>query len=319
MAAKKKTQKTSSKKKKPHKAPPLPQEEKVQSQEENQPASESLAPTDASDTVVQSPQAISQNPLSDPANPAPPQAQTPVNTSASDSSESPVEPSQQAEATPNTAAPPPQIISTTGQVLPASGTPSQPVPDGSSLPSTTSPAPEQVGQVSPSSFQLDEPGEGNKKNIFFMILLILVVAGLIGIGFVYRKPIMDTISGGLVSPTPTPAPVSQKEEEPTKTPEPKLDTHAIKVLNGSGKAGEASKIKETLAQKGFNIESIGNTDTSDYEETVIQAKSTVSREFLDALKKVLSASYVLDPVDSLSETEEVDVVVIIGSKAVESE
>lgn len=216
---------------------------------------------------------------------------------------------------------PAQIISTNGQVLPASESMQapqvqQPAITPIQAPPTDSSAVASQLPPAPSSFQLDDSdGGGNKKNIFLMILLILIIAALIGIGFVYRQPIMSAVSGKLNSaptPTSTAAP-SQQSATPTPTPKTvKLDIHPIEVLNGSGTAGEASKVKEILVGKGFKVDSVGNADSSDHTNTVIQAKSSVSRDFLDSLKKTLSESYTLDPVDTLSETKDVDIIVVIG-------
>lgn len=315
MPAKKKRTSTKKPTKKVHKLKePVEEKETPQEGEETPPI-----PENTGDTVASPPQANSES-QSDPAvppQPAPPAApilesgeipQVITPPAATDGTTVPVDAGAQTPA--------PQVISTSGQVLPASGAPStqpsgeiqpQQAPSVSATPNqTTVPA-------QPSTFQLDDAESGNKKNIILMILLILIIAALIGIGFVYRNAIIGVFSSKQATPTPTPAPASKEVPSPTKaTGEVKLDAYSITVLNGSGTAGEASKVKDLLTEKGFKVETIGNADTSDYEETVIQAKNSIERDFLDSLKKALSETYTLDPVDSLSETNEADIVVTIG-------
>lgn len=309
MPAKKKRTTVKKPTKKFHK-PKEPKEEKGGSQEETTPAE-----PQTTDTVIASPQANTdtqpdstspQQPLSP--NPPDQSAPTPQVT---------VTPPETAGAIPQPASQPqtstPQIISTTGQVLPASGVPAQPAGEFPPQVPPVAAIPEAPGTNQPSAFQLDDTDTGNKKNIILMILLILGIAALIGIGFVYRSAIMGLFAGKTVSPTPTPAPVA-REVTPTKPAETaaKLDAYNITVLNGSGRAGEASKVKDLLAEKGYKVGTAGNAETSDFEGTVIKAKSSVERKFLDSLKKLLSETYELDPVDSLSETEDVDIVITIG-------
>ncbi|HZJ18584.1 MAG TPA: LytR C-terminal domain-containing protein [Patescibacteria group bacterium] len=92
--------------------------------------------------------------------------------------------------------------------------------------------------------------------------------------------------------------------------------YKIEVLNGSGISGEASKVKGLLEEERFTVSSIGNADGLNYQQTVIQAKKTVPKEFLDKLKGFLDKLYVLDDTKELPDTEKFDFVVTIGSKKV---
>ena len=114
------------------------------------------------------------------------------------------------------------------------------------------------------------------------------------------------------SPTPT---------EPTPTPSPeqtKPSSYSIKVLNGSGISGEAAKVKALLEKESYTVSSVGNADSSTVSETIIQAKNSISKNWLDAIKKVLSQTYtVSSDVQALSEDETVDVIITAGSKKAE--
>lgn len=110
----------------------------------------------------------------------------------------------------------------------------------------------------------------------------------------------------------------QKASAPTRAPTPteeasaNLSAYSISILNGSGRAGEASTLQKSLDGKGFNVEKIGNAETPVL-KTVISAKKAVSAAFIDKLKKELSATYTLDDVQVLANSSDVDVVIVIGS------
>lgn len=72
-----------------------------------------------------------------------------------------------------------------------------------------------------------------------------------------------------------------------------------------------------LEEEKFTVSSIGNGDRLDYQKTIIQAKKTVPKEFLDKLKDFLDKSYVLDNIKELDESEKFDIIVIIGIEKVE--
>jgi hypothetical protein len=134
-------------------------------------------------------------------------------------------------------------------------------------------------------------------------------------------------------PTDTPTPEAKKEEEPintptpepTSTPKPKptsdpvdkatgLDRSelSIEAQNGSGIEGAAGEASDTLKAFGYDVVSIGNADNFDYENIVIQVKSTKS-EFLSLLKKDLGTSYTIGTTSAdLSTSSSADALVIIG-------
>lgn len=103
---------------------------------------------------------------------------------------------------------------------------------------------------------------------------------------------------------------------PTNTPTPTeedidLSEYSIKVLNGSERNGEASKLKSVLEDEGYSVSSIGNADKT-YSKTTIQVKDSVSKAWVEKLKKTLSKSYILADISTLKD-EDTDVVINIGS------
>lgn len=115
----------------------------------------------------------------------------------------------------------------------------------------------------------------------------------------------------------TPSPVAQQTQEsslqPTPVQEINLKDYKIKILNGSGIAGEAAKLKDLLGQEGFTVESTGNADNSDYNKTIIEAGKDVPTDAVNKLKDFLQKSYSVSNVQELTDTTEASIRIIIGS------
>lgn len=152
--------------------------------------------------------------------------------------------------------------------------------------------------------------ESPKKNYMWPILLIFIIVMLLLVGvFLYKSGgtnIKDKVNVATLSPTPAPSP------EPTKAVD--LTKYEIKIQNGGGVSGEASRQKTSLESEGFVVSSIGNADNSDYTDTIIKAKAEVEKGFLDKLKSVLENTFTLGQVEVLSEDSSDPVVVIVGTK-----
>ncbi len=180
---------------------------------------------------------------------------------------------------------------------------------------------EVIPEEQPSPFgafaKMPEKPESKKGNVWFFVTVMLITFALglmVMAGIYYFTSNKQTVSISIPSiskPTPTAIPTSL----PTATPKPlDLSAFSIKVLNGSGVTGEASKVKTNLTTAGFTVSTTGNADNSDYTKTVIQAKKSVNETFIQALITDLKKSYVIDSnIQVLSATDKADVVVIIGS------
>lgn len=164
-----------------------------------------------------------------------------------------------------------------------------------------------------------ENGEGSNSNIpwkkiFLFSAFALLFLGIIAISsyLAYQRGIevgkqitqKDLKSQIAANPMPTNTPTPTEEDI-------NLSEYSIKVLNGSDRNGEASKLKSVLEDKGYSISSIGNADKT-YSKTIIQAKDSVSKAWVDKLKKTLDKLYILADISTL-EDEDIDVVINIGS------
>jgi hypothetical protein len=157
----------------------------------------------------------------------------------------------------------------------------------------------------------DEPRRSFKWPLIYFILFL---AGMVT-GFVVFDQLSSREGGNPISmnrPTPTPT------AEPTTIPTPEapdFSEYTIMLENGSGTAGVAADLQETLEAADFTVSEIGNADNSNYEETVIQVKNGTNTTFLKALRTELEKTYtVAKDTEDLPESEEFDAVVIIGSE-----
>lgn len=149
--------------------------------------------------------------------------------------------------------------------------------------------------------------------IFIAFLLGLSLgAGIIGGIFYYKVRVENMLPKE--SPTPeamsTPTP---QQETATPTPVSKEDKESLKiqVLNGSGIAGEASKVEGSLNDAGFTTITTGNAKSYDYTDTELSVKSSVSNELKSEIKDALSG-YTLKDSDELPDSSTYDVVITVG-------
>ena len=141
--------------------------------------------------------------------------------------------------------------------------------------------------------------------IFLLLLSLSIFSGL----FIYqagnRKNITSILknetneaTGPQIAPAPSPTPVD-------------LANYTVEVLNGSGKIGEAAKVKKLLEGENFVVSSIGNA-TSSSERTIFSKKPDTPQSFVDSLVSILEKDYLLAPEVETSDTQSFDMIIIIG-------
>lgn len=170
-------------------------------------------------------------------------------------------------------------------------------PDQQPTPSQTPPPSSTPGI---SQYHFDPVGIEEKKKSHWLLYLIGVLIIIGALGYMIYD-FMNLGHSSLFSKvTPTPTPSMAPTVAPTATPPPanldksKLD---IKVLNGSGTAGAASKMKDTLEKLGYTVTSTGNADNYNYAQTEIHVSSD-QKQYLDTLKKDLSSDYTISTADT---------------------
>lgn len=142
------------------------------------------------------------------------------------------------------------------------------------------------------------------KILFFISLLTLVSV------FIY---IFSHQQSNISSPKPSESTISTTPTlAPTPTSKPASD-FKIKVLNGTGTAGEASKISDLLSKNNFKVESAGNAANYDFTQTQLEVKSSVGETVINLIKESLGKTYspkILD--NKLSESSEYDIIITTG-------
>lgn len=175
-------------------------------------------------------------------------------------------------------------------------------------------APEAIAEAPPDTnpeVKTEIPEEPvTKFNILWILVPGILVLGLLMGGiFAYLRG-LNRLNNPTPTPTATPASAST-----TPTPTAKqidLTKYSITVLNGSGIAGEAAKVKDILEKAGFKVASTANAKTYDYTKTEISTKSNVEEDFVKALVAALNKTYQLaDPATSSAQT--VSAIVTVGS------
>lgn len=161
----------------------------------------------------------------------------------------------------------------------------------------------------------------NVLGYFILIAIISFAVGLIsmaGANYFLKDTNMHVgipfLSGNITS-TPTVVP----SIEPTATPEVvNLAEYKIKILNGSGITGIATKLKTSLINAGFDVAAIGNADNNNYTDTIISAGKDIKSSYLAKLKDELGKSFVISTETSSSSAagSDADLVVTLGTKTV---
>lgn len=149
-----------------------------------------------------------------------------------------------------------------------------------------------------------------KEAILFLVIFVVTFALFyfiaasrsqegVGLSFLTKPTETPTPSPSPVPPTPTPTVIVKREEV------------NVKVLNGTGVAGQAGGLKAALLKAGYVGVVTDNADKYDYTQSIIQIKS--GKEYLQTTILGDIKDFITDPkVETLSGTETADVVIIIG-------
>lgn len=123
----------------------------------------------------------------------------------------------------------------------------------------------------------------------------------------------------LLSKLPLPAtPTPTQPPKPTSlpvSPTPSVDKTKlkIKVLNGSGVAGQATKVKDLLKEKGYEDILTGNADNFDFKQSEVQVKKG-EESIANLLKNDIKASTTTVKITtSLAKDDAADAILIFGA------
>lgn len=157
---------------------------------------------------------------------------------------------------------------------------------------------------------LDKNSSGPKP-LLILIPGVLLLGALLG-GIVFYRSSVNTQKSAEETPVPT---ETTDVTTPTSSPSATLDLskYTVDILNGSGIAGEAGKVKTILTDAEFKVGTAGNAATYDYTKTVVKAKSTVDAAFVTKLIETLGKTYIVDKAQTLSTSSSNDVQVVVGT------
>ena len=173
------------------------------------------------------------------------------------------------------------------------------------------PAPTVVpNPVEPPKYQ---PSSGPSPMAIILPGILLLGALLGGILFYQKNISTDSVNNVETKSTESMGAVETPTASATPTAVLDLTKFKISVLNGGGVPGEAGKAKTLLETAGFTVASTANAKDYSFTKTIIGAKSTVDKAFLEALSAALSKTYVVGTLEELPASSTDSVVVTIGS------
>jgi len=151
------------------------------------------------------------------------------------------------------------------------------------------------------------------KTFLLVFFLGLLLGGVLtgGIGFYYytfyymKGKVVQDIA---VTPTPTEilSPIPEKTIQ-----EIDYSKYTVQILNGSGVAGVAGKVKELIVPLGFENIETGNAEKLGFTQTEIQLKEGVPDEVYEKVVEKLT-DYEVTKSGVLDETEEYDLIITVG-------
>jgi hypothetical protein len=150
-----------------------------------------------------------------------------------------------------------------------------------------------VGFPSPQNHPEEQSKGGIMKWIIALIVIVIIIAGGI---FAIRNfsggestddasPTPNTLSS-FATPTSTPTPTAAA----TPTPKPKSEVK-VQILNGTGKAGEASFLKDEMEKLGYSDIEAANADSQDETVTTFSFDKDLSDDYVTEITKKLEEIY----------------------------
>ncbi len=173
-----------------------------------------------------------------------------------------------------------------------------------------------------------KPPKRGRFNPLYLILPLITSVILLGILLWpnFKEAFLSPSKDGEVPISKETTASSQKQKEATdearkkaivpsleSRKEPNRRDFSIRILNGSGIAGAAGKMRDFLSAKGYPIESVGNAENFSYQTITVQIK-TSKKGISGLLTKDLEERYSINIGSSISEDEKFDILLIVGGE-----
>lgn len=161
--------------------------------------------------------------------------------------------------------------------------------------------------------------ESQQKNAKWLwLLIVLIIIGALAFAYFRRIGPFANFRIGSQSEDiiESPSPQVFSTPSPESSPTANLDRSEleIRILNGSGKAGAASTVKDFLEGKGYKVGKVGNAENYDFTQTVLRFKQSL-KAFQELMVSDMSDDYSVSvSTDDLDATDSADVEVIVGTK-----
>lgn len=150
------------------------------------------------------------------------------------------------------------------------------------------------------------------KSLAIWVGAMIGIAVAVGLGLIFIVRGSSSLPSFGAKPTPTLA--------PTVIPTPTVDASisrkdiSVRVLNGGGVAGAASLMKAFLEEKGYIVDSTGNTKEYTYTSTVVQVKAGKEAQKI-MLTDDLKVDYTLEAsTEAVASDAAYDAIVIVGKE-----
>jgi len=148
-------------------------------------------------------------------------------------------------------------------------------------------------------------------NIAIIVTGCFTILGIFAGLLIYNNNM--SLKNNKLSPTPESLPTLSKTPLVTPTAKIDLSKNTITILNGTGRAKEATRAESLLKDNGFNVIKTGNADNFNYEKTEVHFKEKVPNGLILLLDKSLKTLYDFSIVGTkLEEKEDTDILIIIG-------
>lgn len=158
----------------------------------------------------------------------------------------------------------------------------------------------------------------NIKLLFVLTILTALVVGFVAGGFYVYLTGARALKEKQNDPMPTPTPTFEPQPTPTpnSSPEPvDVTSFEVSVLNGSGRIGEAGRVRAVLEKAGFKVSNVGNASSYDFAKTQIQVKASISESVTQLLSDALTeADYEVQVGKNLASNASYDIIITVGEE-----
>jgi len=150
-------------------------------------------------------------------------------------------------------------------------------------------------------------------SLFFWAVGIIIACLVIGVVLLVMTGRTGSLPSVVVVPTPTPTQAAQTTPA-SASAEIKRGAITIEVLNGGGKGGAATKMKNFLEDKGYTVSGTANAESYTYTKTEIQVKAA-KKAYIALLEGDLKGTYSLGTSSAaLDESASADARIIVGKE-----